>query len=82
MTLAVLFLVGIAAGIVGGLLGIGGCCIMMPTIRFGFDFSATLAVGTTLVAVIFTAASGAILRWRLGNVDWKSVKYIAPAGTM
>lgn len=80
MTLVILFLVGIVAGIVGGLLGIGGCSIMMPTIRFGFDFPPTLAVGTTLVAVIFTAASGAIQHWRLGNVDWKSVKYIAPAG--
>lgn len=79
MTL-VLFLVGIVAGIVGGLLGIGGCCVMMPVIRFGFDFSPTFAVGTTLVAVIFTAASGAIEHWRLGNVDWNSVKYIVPAG--
>lgn len=80
MTLVALFLVGIGAGIVGGLLGIGGCCIMMPTIRFGFSFPPTLAVGTTLVAVIFTAASGAIQHWRLGNVDWRSVKHIAPAG--
>jgi uncharacterized membrane protein YfcA len=80
LTLVILFLVGIAAGITGGLLGIGGCCVMMPTIRFGFSFAPTLAVGTTLVAVIFTAASGAIQHYRLGNVDWKSVKYIAPAG--
>ena len=53
---------------------------MMPTIRFGFDFAPTLAVGTTLTAVIFTAASGAIQHWRLGNVDWNSVKHITPAG--
>jgi uncharacterized membrane protein YfcA len=78
--LVILFLVGVVAGIVGGLLGIGGCAIMMPTIRFGFNFLPTLAVGTTLVAVIFTAASGAIQHWRLGNVDWRSVKHIAPAG--
>lgn len=76
----ILFVVGIAAGIVGGLLGIGGCVLMMPAIRFGFGFPATLAVGTTLTAVIFTAASGAIQHWRLHNVDWHSVKYIAPAG--
>ncbi len=78
--LAILFVIGILAGGVGGLLGIGGCVIMMPAIRFGFGFSSTLAVGTTLTAVIFTAAAGAIQHWRLGNVDWKSVKYIAPAG--
>ncbi len=43
-------------------------------------FSSTLAVGTSLVAAILAAASGAIQHWRLGNVDWKSVKHIAPAG--
>ena len=80
LTVVILFVVGVAAGTAGGLLGIGGCAIMMPTIRFGFGFLPTIAVGTTLVAVIFTAASGAIQHWRLGNVDWKSVKYIAPAG--
>ena len=80
MLLPILFAVGILAGAMGGLLGTGGCAIMMPAIRFGFGFSATVAVGTTLVAVIFTAASGAIQHWRLGNVDWRSVKYIAPAG--
>ncbi len=80
--LLVLFLVGIVAGGLGGLLGIGGGAIMMPAIRFGFNFPPTLAVGTTLTAVIFTAAAGAIQHWRLGNVDWKSVKYIAPAGVV
>lgn len=82
LTLVVLFVVGIAAGTLGGLLGIGGCVIIMPAIRFGFNFSSTLAVGTTLTAIIFTAASGAIQHWRLGNVDGKSVKYIAPAGAV
>lgn len=80
--LFILFIVGIVAGGLGGLIGIGGCVLMMPAIRFGFDFSPTLAVGTTLAAVVFTAASGAIQHWRLGNVDWQSVKYIASAGVI
>jgi hypothetical protein len=82
LALAILFVVGILAGGVGGLLGIGGCVLMMPVIRFGFNFSPALAVGTTLTAVVFTAASGAIQHWRLGNVDWGAIKYIAPAGVV
>jgi uncharacterized membrane protein YfcA len=82
LELAILFGIGILAGGLGGLIGIGGCVLMMPAIRFGFNLSPTLAVGTTLAAVVFTAASGAIQHWRLGNVDWKSVKYIAPAGVV
>jgi hypothetical protein len=80
--LVILFVVGILAGGVGGLLGIGGCVLMMPVIRFGFHFSPTLAVGTTLTAVVFTAAAGAYKHWRLGNVDWGAIKYIAPAGVL
>ncbi len=82
LTLLLLFLAGIVAGGFGGLLGLGGGAIMLPIVRFGFDFSPSMAIGTTLVAVIFTAVSGAYQHWKLGNVDWKSVKYIAPAGVV
>lgn len=82
VSLAILFVVGILAGGVGGLLGIGGCVLMMPVIRFGFDFSPALAVGTTLMAVVFTAAAGAYKHWKLGNVDWGAIKYIASAGVV
>jgi len=82
IALSILFVVGILAGGIGGLLGIGGCVLMMPVIRFGFDFSPALAVGTTLAAVVFTAAAGVIMHWRLGNVDWGAIKYIAPAGVI
>lgn len=51
------------------MLGTGGCALMMPVIRFGFRFDPALAVGTTLTAVVFTAASGALQHWRMKNVD-------------
>jgi len=63
------FATGLVAGVIGGLLGTGGCALMMPVIRFGFHFDPALAVGTTLTAVVFTAASGAIQHWRMQNVD-------------
>lgn len=69
MIFAIYFVTGILAGVVGGLLGTGGCALMMPVIRFGFDFDPALAVGTTLTAVVFTAASGAFQHWRMRNVD-------------
>jgi hypothetical protein len=57
LSFLIYFVVGIAAGVVGGLLGTGGCALMMPVIRFGFDFDPAFAVGTTLTAVVFTAGS-------------------------
>ncbi len=41
----------------------------MPVIRFGFKSDPALAVGTTLTAVVFAAASGAIQHRRMKNVD-------------
>jgi uncharacterized protein len=82
LTIILLFLTGIAAGGLGGLLGLGGGAIMLPMTRFGFDFAPSIAVGTTLVAVVFTAVAGAYQHWKMGNVDWKTVKYVAPAGVV
>jgi uncharacterized membrane protein YfcA len=69
MIYLIYFVTGILAGIVGGLLGTGGCAIMMPVIRFGFDFDSAMAVGATLTAVVFTAASGAYQHLKMKNVD-------------
>ncbi len=80
LTVVILFVIGIVAGGLGGLLGIGGCVLMMPTVRFGFAFSPALAVGTTLTAVVFTAGAGAIKHARLGNVDKPAAKIVALSG--
>ncbi len=78
----VYLVVGLAAGVVGGLLGTGGCALMMPVIRFGFHFDPALAVGTTLTAVVFTAGSGAVQHIRMGNVDRKSAWITGGSGIL
>jgi hypothetical protein len=78
MSFVIYFVVGILAGVVGGLLGTGGCALMMPVIRFGFHFDPAFAVGTTLTAVVFTAGSGAFQHIRMGNVD-KSTAWVTGA---
>lgn len=47
--------VGFLAGLLGGLIGTGGCSVMLPVIHFWMGYPASVAVGTTLFAVIFTA---------------------------
>jgi uncharacterized protein len=82
MIYAIYFITGILAGIVGGLLGTGGCALMMPVIRFGFHFDPALAVGTTLTAVVFTAASGAVQHWRMKNVDGETALLTGYSGVL
>ncbi len=59
-------LVGIVAGLLGGLLGIGGGLVTVPALLFIFqqmnfppDHLMQLAVGTSLGAMVFTSASSA-----------------------
>jgi uncharacterized membrane protein YfcA len=76
------FITGLIAGVVGGLLGTGGCSIMMPVIRFGFNFPSAIAVGTTLTAVVFTAASGAYQNIKIHNMDKKSALWVGIPGIL
>lgn len=82
MSFVIYFVVGLAAGVVGGLLGTGGCALMMPVIRFGFHFDPALAVGTTLTAVVFTAGSGAFQHIRMGNVDRQTAWVTGASGVL
>ncbi|RDD53639.1 MAG: sulfite exporter TauE/SafE family protein [Candidatus Korarchaeota archaeon NZ13-K] len=77
-----LLLTGLAGGIVGGLLGTGGCVIMLPALAFLFGYRLPVAIGTTITAVIITASSGAVGHIRIGNVDYKTAKVIAISGAV
>ncbi len=83
MDVAVIFMLlitGLLAGFIGGLLGIGGCVIMLPTLVFIFNYPLPEAIGTTITAVILTATSGAIAHLRLKNVDLQTVKIVGVSG--
>lgn len=79
-SLSALILVGMLAGYFGGLLGIGGGIIMLPILTFWMGFSPTMAVGTTLFAVIFTAISGGYAHLARGNADTRSTLYLGVGG--
>ena len=70
---------GIAVGFASGLLGIGGCFIMIPVQIWVFtamdipmDVAVKLAFGTNLLVVLPTAVSGAWGHSRRGAVWWRA----------
>lgn len=77
-----LILVGILAGWLGGLIGTGGCAIILPIIAFWMGFPAPLAIGTTLFVVIFTAISGGYGHWVRNNVHLRSSIWLGSAGVI
>jgi len=77
---AVLIVIGFLAGLLGGLIGTGGCSVMLPIIHFWMGYPAAIAVGTTLFAVIFTALSGAYGHLVRRNVDVRTFAWLSGGG--
>ncbi|MCK4872001.1 MAG: sulfite exporter TauE/SafE family protein [Phycisphaerales bacterium] len=76
------FVVGLMAGTLGGLLGIGGGIILMPFLRFYLDLPPAYAAGTCIVAVFCTTLSGSLRHYKLGHVDLRSIVPIITTGAL
>jgi uncharacterized membrane protein YfcA len=60
--------VGIAAGIVSGLFGVGGGVIFVPALVFLFGLSQAEAEATSLLAIVPVAIVGSFRQYKYGNV--------------
>lgn len=74
--------IGLVAGTLGGLLGIGGGVVLIPFLRFYLGLSPAYAAGTCIVAVFCTTLSGSFRHHRLGHVDLKSIYPVIIAGVI
>ena len=63
------FLIGLAAGVFGGLIGVGGGALMIPLMVRCFKFSQHQGHGTSLMALVFTGLAGALTYGLKGSVD-------------
>src|SRR5664279_2780112 len=62
-------LIGLVAGMFGGLVGLGGGVIMIPLMVGVLKLTQHQAHGTSLVALVFTGIAGAITYAMKGSVD-------------
>jgi uncharacterized membrane protein YfcA len=67
---------GTVAGLLAGLVGIGGGVVIVPVVYYGLlaggtaaDHAAHIAVGTSLAAILPAAIVSSIGHWRAGNTD-------------
>jgi uncharacterized membrane protein YfcA len=60
--------VGAVAGFLGGLLGVGGGNIVVPTLNW-LGLNTKVAVGTTAIVVVFSSLSGFLGHISLGTLD-------------
>jgi uncharacterized membrane protein YfcA len=69
---------GLVAGVVSGLLGVGGGTLFVPTL-LALGLSQRSAEATSLLAILPTVAAGAWSQQRYGNVRWRSALVIGVA---
>jgi uncharacterized membrane protein YfcA len=62
-------LLGLAAGMVAGLLGVGGGALFVPALTIGFGLSQIDAEATSLLAIVPVAFVGAWRQSAKGNAD-------------
>ena len=71
MTEVAAILVGFAAGMVGGMLGVGGGILFVPALSLILGQSHLEAEATSLLAIIPVAIVGAVRQHAYGNVRWR-----------
>ncbi|MDB9513342.1 sulfite exporter TauE/SafE family protein [Kamptonema animale CS-326] len=77
-TIVQLLLIGLAAGVAGGMFGIGGGAIMVPAMVLLMGMEQKFATGTSIAAQIFPIGIlAAMVYYRNGNLNIKDAVFIA-----
>ena len=76
-TILILLSIGLIAGFLSGLVGIGGGIVIVPVLIYFLGYSQHLAQGTTLFMFLFPVGIlGVVNYYREGWVDWKAAVVI------
>jgi uncharacterized protein len=74
----VLLIVGILAGFLSGLVGIGGGTIVVPALVYFLSFSQQQAQGTSLLLLLLPTGVFAVMNYyKAGYVDWQAALIIS-----
>jgi len=67
---ALLAAIGVVAGFVAGLLGVGGGIVLVPAFTLVLRMPTKATVATSLVAVALMSTTSLIGHWLAGHIDW------------
>ncbi|HEY7691555.1 MAG TPA: sulfite exporter TauE/SafE family protein [Gaiellaceae bacterium] len=70
---------GVVAGVLAGLFGVGGGILFVPTLTLGLGLTQLHAEATSLLAIIPTVVAGTWRQQRYGNVRWRPALVIGLA---
>ena len=73
MDVAIGLLIGVCAGVLGGMFGIGGGILIVPALTYLLAFSQKKAQGTSLVALLAPVGILGVMNYaKAGNIDWRA----------
>jgi hypothetical protein len=78
VTIALALVLGLAAGVLAGMFGVGGGILFVPTL-VALGLSQHHAIGTSLLAVLPTVVAGTWRQQRYGNVRWRAALVVGLA---
>jgi len=79
MELVVALALGLIAGVLAGMYGVGGGLLFVPTLVLVFGLGQVDAEATSLLAILPTVAAGAWRQHRYGNVHWRAAVVVGMA---
>jgi uncharacterized membrane protein YfcA len=81
VTYVLAVVLGLAAGVLAGMFGVGGGILFVPTL-LALGLSEHEAIGTSLLAILPTVLVGTWRQSRYGNVRWKAAAVIGVAAAV
>ena len=81
MTYALAIALGLVAGVLAGMFGVGGGLLFVPTLVV-LGLSPHEAIGTSLLAIIPTVIVGTWSQSRYGNVRWRAAAVLGVAAAV
>jgi uncharacterized membrane protein YfcA len=76
MEIVAVLLIGLLAGALGGLFGVGGGLIFVPTLVLLLDLGQVEAEATSLLAILPVVVAGTWRQHLYGNVRWRTAAII------
>ncbi len=79
-TLLILVVIGVAAGMLSGFVGVGGGIIIVPALMWALGFTQHQATGTSLAVLLLPVGILAVWNFhKAGNVNWQAALAISSA---
>ncbi|MCL9806179.1 sulfite exporter TauE/SafE family protein [Flavobacterium amniphilum] len=77
-TILLLALIGVIAGMLSGLVGVGGGIVMVPLLIYLLGFNQHQAQGTSLTVLVVPVTAAAVYNYyKEGYIDWRYAAIIA-----